>query len=137
MKKKHRERIAILSGVLAFLAAVALYAGDRNGGGGGSRGGGGRSSMGMSGSRQPMMIHMNHSASGGSFRAGQPSYGQIHWNHTTAVNPRSIGTVQRVQATRQLNTARVAGVRNANVVHHHAYQQGYVRQKLSKIGVKS
>ena len=84
-----------------------------------------------------MMIHMNHSASGGSFRAGQPSYGQIHWNHTTAVNPRSIGTVQRVQATRQLNTARVAGVRNANVVHHHAYQQGYVRQKLSKIGVKS
>src|ERR1700679_2624107 len=135
MKKKHRERIAILSGVLAFLAAVALYAGDRNGGGGGSRGGGGRSSMGMSGSRQPMMIHMNHSASGGSFRAGQPSYGQIHWNHTTA--QRSTVPAQRVQATRQLNTTHVAGVRNANVIHHHAYQQGYIRQKLSKIGVKS
>jgi len=134
MKRNNVKRTAILFGVLTFLTAVALYAGDRNNGGGGSRGGG-RSSMGMSGSRQPMMIHMNHTNSSGSFRTGQPSYGQIHWNHTTT--QRSAVSSQRVQATRQLNAARVAGVRNANVVHHHAYAQGYVRQKLSKIGVKS
>jgi len=136
MKKKYMGRIAILSGVAAFLAAVALYAADDHARGGG----GGRSSGNRGGSlsmRQPMMIHMNHSASGGSFRTGQPSYGQIHWNHTATVHRRSTVPVQHLQATRQLNAARVAGVRNANVVHHHAYEQGVVRQRLAKIGVKT
>ena len=135
------KRATILMGVLAFLTAVALYAaephsngGGSHGGGGGMRAGGSRSSVGM-GSRQPMTIHMNHTSSSGSFRQGQPSYGQIHWNHTT--NQRAVVPAQRVQATRQLTAPHVAGVRNANVVHHHAYAQGYVRQKLSKIGVKS
>jgi hypothetical protein len=114
------------------LTAVALYAGDKRGGGGG------RSSLGAGGSRQPMTIHMNHSSgSGGSFRSSQPSYGQIQWNHSTTARSKSSIPAQRVQATRQLNAAHVAGVRNANVVHHHAYAQGYVRQKLSNIGVKS
>ena len=138
------KRITILFGVLAFLTAVVLYAAEIRGanvnrGGGGIRSGGVRSSAGASRSfsaRQPMTIHMNHSSNMGSFRTGQPSYGQIQWNHTTA-NSRPMVPAQRVQATRQLNTTRATGVRNANVIHHHAYAQGYVRQKLSKIGVKS
>jgi hypothetical protein len=141
MKRNNMKRTTILMGVLAFLTAVALYAADDHGRSGGNGGGSGRQSMSHSSmsrpmsARQPMTIHMNHTSSSGSFRAGQPSYGQIHWNHTTS--QRSAVPAQRVQATRQFNTAHVAGVRNANVIHHHAYQQGYIRQKLSKIGVKS
>jgi hypothetical protein len=156
------KRTTVLLGAMAFLLGIGAYAADDHAGDGGNHGGGnpgsashvgaasrpmgsvGHASMGRTSHpapvRQPMVIRMNHSSGASHYQAGyQPSYGQAQWNRTTR-NPAS--SVQRssvrVQATRQLpTTARVAGVRVANVVHHKAYAQGYVRQKLAKIGVKS
>jgi hypothetical protein len=137
------KRITFLSLMLVLAVGVAVCAAEEHGGGGGSRGGGGgtaRQSAPMRRSaavRQPMVIRMNHSNNNGGLRAQKPSYGQIQWNRAKTTGPKAVVPAQRVQATRQLGVTHTAGVRSANVSHHHAYTQGYVRQKLSKIGVKS
>jgi hypothetical protein len=131
------KRITALLLMPVFLISAAVYA-ENNHVGGGSRGGGGSphmsaGSMRSAPARQPMVIHMNRSRPAGQ----QPSYGNVQWNHTAQTRARSAAPAQRVQATRQLNAKPVAGIRSANVVHHHAYTQGYVRKSLSKIGVKT
>jgi len=147
------KRMTALLLMSVFFIGVAVYAANDNlrGGGEGSRGGGGgairpasparqSSPMRMSQprqARQPMVIRMNHSGNSGGLRPQQPTYGKIQWNRTAPTRQKAAAPVQRVQATRQLSATHVAGVRAANVVHHHAYAQGYVRQKLSKIGVKT
>jgi len=133
------NRISSLLLILVSLISAAVYAEDNHNNGGGNRGGGGSSAhmssapMRSAPARQPMVIHMNRSRPVGQ----QPSYGNVQWNHTAQTRTRSAVPAQRVQATRQLNAKPVAGVRVANVVHHHAYTQGYVRKSLSKIGVKT
>jgi hypothetical protein len=82
---------------------------------------------------------MNHSTgSTGYHPAYQPSYGQVQ--RTQSVQP-ARHTFQKAaapaQAVRQPAAARAPGVREATAVHHHTFTQGYVRQKLSKIGVKT
>jgi hypothetical protein len=139
MKREIMKRTVVLFGALAFLIGATVHSAEEHEKGGGeSRGGGATAPMRASRPapvRQPMVIHMNRASN--PRPAQQPSYGHIQWSRTTRTHQKSAVSAQRVQATRQLTTARVAGVRSANVVHHHAYQQGYVRQKLAKIGVKS
>ncbi len=114
--------------------------------------------------RQPVVINMSSPSSGGHNRNfpsqqpvvqqpanRQPSYGQIHWPANNPTQQRapmpsrgqavlSNGNSNPIQANR-LNprpSARMfatPGHSAANVVHHHAYTQGYVRKKLQKIGV--
>lgn len=71
----------------------------------------------------------------------QPSYGQLHWN--TEVQSKPQPQIQNwTPATHQVSYTRpsVSSYTNSNIhaavaVHHHPYQQGYVRKKLQKIGV--
>ncbi len=115
-------------------------------------------------SRQPVVINMNHGTSGGhdrhfpaqepSYSAPkaqsqqaapqahfQPSYGQLHWNTTVQNKPQpqvQNWTPANHQAsfTRpNVSSYRAPGVQAAVAVHHHPYQEGYVRKKLQKIGV--
>jgi hypothetical protein len=146
------KRLMLLTLILAFSMGVAVYAAnDRGGGGGsfkdsnaaGSRGGGGMARSGgtvRSQARfsQPVRIQMNHtSPSTGYHQAYQPSYGQVQRTRTAPVVQHTFQKAAPVQAVRQANTAHAPVVREAVAVRHHAYTQGYVRQKLSKIGVKT
>ena len=140
------KRMTAFGLMSVFILGVSVCAAEDHGGGDNRGGGSGQSAEPSHSSamprasrparvRQPMVIHMNHSSGASNYHPGyQPSYGQSQWNRaaTTHTLP-----AQRVQATRQITTPRTAGTRMANVVHHHAYTQGYVRQKLAKIGVKS
>jgi hypothetical protein len=139
------KRITVLLCTLVFLAGAAAYAADDHDKGGG---GGGESFHASTArptvrvrtsrpaqARQPVVIHMNHSGNSGQYQPGrQPSYGQTQWTHTTQARQK---TAQPSSLFRQPAAARVPGVRSATAVHHHTYTQGYVRKKLSKIGVKS
>lgn len=145
------KRMTVLFLTTGLFLGAGLYAAENRGEGGNERsegGGSNRSSAPVrqprvrvsrpAQVRQPVVIHMNHSAGGSNYQpAKKPSYGQTQWSRTT--QPRA-GSVQkpaaRVQATRQLKTAPAKGERVANAVHHHAYTRGYVRKKLSNIGVK-
>jgi hypothetical protein len=133
--------------VFSCLVLACMGAGFRGGGGGGFRGGGGfHASAPM---WQPMIIHMNRPSSGGfnrnfpsqqASRSGggtyQPSYGQFHWN--TRSSSRRQAWVSPISSPRpHVSSYASPGVRAAVAVHHHAYTQGYVRQKLRKIGVKT
>jgi hypothetical protein len=156
------KRTIALLGVAAFFLSVAAYTAEDHGGGGNQGGGNshagggshvggavhsmgsaGHSSMGRVGhsapAHQPMVIRMNHSSGASNYHAGyQPSYGQTQWNRPVQNSAQPVQRpTTRVQATRQFQTPHVSGTRLANVVHHHAYAAGYVRQKLSKIGVKT
>src|SRR5665213_176548 len=106
--------------------------------------------------RQPVVINMNRGTSGGNNRnyppqqsqpAGyrQPSYGQLHWN-----NPQPQSRPQQAAAPAREGVAPATayqrpavqnyvqpGVQAAVAVHHHAYEPGYVRKKLQKIGVSA
>ena len=112
--------------------------------------------------RQPVVINMSHGSSGGQNRNfpsqqpqmnnrqpvnPQPSYGQLHWNNQAAARPplqtqtqanikegAVSGTVYQRPSVQNYSQT---GVRAAVAVHHHAYAQGYVRQKLQKMGVSS
>ncbi len=137
-------RITALILMLAFYLGASAYAGTERGG---ERGGGSNDSSApvrqrafhanrSAPARQPMVIHMNHANGTTHVNATrQPSYGSIQWNHSTQTHTKA--PAQRIQATKRLNTPRAAGIRAANVVHHQAYAQGVVRQRLAKIGVKS
>ncbi len=71
---------------------------------------------------------MNHYSGDNTYHpAYHPSYSQTQ----------RIQTAPKTHAVRPSSTAHVPGVRSATAVHHHAYKQGYVRKKLSKIGVKT
>jgi hypothetical protein len=77
----------------------------------------------------------------------QPSYGQLHWNNQTTAAPHRLAPAQTnakegvvsgsVYSRPSLQNYSQAGVKAAVAVHHHAYAQGYVRQKLQKMGVSS
>lgn len=136
--------------MMGFLVGAGLYAAEDRGGGGNERneGSGGASNRSSAPARQPMrasrpaqarqpvVIHMNHSAGGSHYQpAKKPSYGQTQWNRTSQTRA-AVKPAPRVQATRQLKTAPAKGVRLANAVHHQTYSQGYVRKQLSNIGVK-
>lgn len=89
--------------------------------------------------RQPVMIHMNGSHDKGSYQPGkQPSYGQTQWNHDPRTRQNSPSKpAQRAQPVQQPAKQNAPGTRAAVAVHHHPYTQGYVRKRLSKIGVKT
>jgi hypothetical protein len=106
---------------------------------------------------QPVVINVNHGSSGGHNRnypsqqaqkpAGQqqgaaPSYGKMQWTQSGRVkqsgqkaqqnNNPNPGKVSQLSAQSVVST-----VKTANVVHHHPYEQNYVRKKLQKLGVKT
>jgi hypothetical protein len=139
------KRITVLLWMSVFLTGAAAYAADDHDKGGS---GGGESFHASTArppararvsrpaqARQPVVIHMNHSNNGGQYQPGrQPSYGQTQWTRTTQTRQKS---AQPSSLFRQPAAVHVPGVRSATAVHHHAYTQGYVRKRLSKIGVKS
>jgi hypothetical protein len=121
----------LLTGMAACAAEnhVGDGSGDNRAGGGGGHSTGRSLSAASAGHSarpaQPIMIRMNHSNAAGNYRPGyQPSYSQTQRPHRTTASP---APAQQI----------APGVRLANAAHHHTYTPGYVRQKLSKIGVKT
>ncbi len=109
---------------------------------------------------QPVVINMGSGTSGGHNRHfpsqqsqtnrppanRQPSYGQLHWNNPTDNRPSPSaappvtgeGVISASQSPRpRVQVYSRPGVKAAVAVHHHPYTQGYVRQKLQKLGVQS
>lgn len=107
----------------------------------------------MTTARQPVIININRPSVGRNNQAfhpvqqsvvRQPSYGRVQWQANPQVRPPAVRQPARVvqptiQFKGQLNTNHVSepAFKAANVVHHHPYEQGYVRKKLQKIGVKA
>ena len=90
--------------------------------------------------RQPVRIQMNHPSGTSAYRPGyQPSYsGQTQRIQPSQTSQHAFQkAAPQAQAVRQTSAVHVPGVRSATAVRHHAYTQGYVRKKLTKIGVKS
>jgi hypothetical protein len=137
---------------LACAAGASLWAlptdhdaGGGHGGGGGSRPAPAPRPSGGGQPHAPLTINMGHQSSGGHnrnypsqyrgpARAASPSWGQVYRG------PQGAPAAAKPQApvARSLASgAPVAGPRPANAVHHHAYAEGYIRQKLQKLGVKS
>jgi hypothetical protein len=71
----------------------------------------------------------------------QPSYGQLHWTAPAQTRaPQQVQPWTPAQHPASYNRPSVGsyktpGTHAAVAVHHHPYQQGYVRKKLQKIGV--
>ncbi len=147
------KRITALTLILASSIAMAVYA-ERGGGGGNGGGsfnagsGGGVRTRGTASfhASAPARIQMNHSTgSTGYHSAYQPSYGQV--TRTRNVAPakhtfqKAAVPAQPVQHTFNRAAspagAHAPAAREATAVRHHAYSPGYVRQKLTKIGVKT
>jgi hypothetical protein len=83
-------------------------------------------------------------------RAVQPSWGRVERTGPSPAAAKAFAQPKGVEPARVLERAgvpaapgktgaeyRSAELRPAAVVHHHAYAQGYVRQKLQKLGVKT
>ena len=128
--------------------------GQATGGGGHAQGGGSRaasrSAAGPPQAHAPLTINMGHQSSGGHnrnfpsqgpSRSGAPSWGQVYRPAPPVRQPVHGAQPNGSPAARaaQIQGAAPApsGPRPANAVHHHAYTQGYIRQKLQKVGVKS
>jgi hypothetical protein len=142
---------------LACAAGSALWAlpdqgGVGRSGGGRAVGGGGvvRPSGGGFQQHAPLTINMGHSSSGGHNRnypsqyqglprAGvSPSWGQVYRPAPQGRRPGGKAPSAAASALRAVPApGAVAGQRTANAVHHHAYTQGYIRQRLQKMGVKA
>ena len=145
------KQITALFWVSVFFLSVAVCTAEDRGGGGGNGGDGSLRSTAPprhvpkvrvsrpAPARQPVVIRMNSSSKRSNVQTGQkPSYGQTQWNRSAQPRQQAVQkTVQKAPAVRQPSTAQAPGVRSATVVHHHTYTQGYVRTKLSKIGVKT
>lgn len=146
--------------LFAFLLVLALVspltARQGGGGGGGASWGGseGASRSTWGATHPPMVIKLGKGASGGHNRnfpiqqptqwkeSQPPSYGKVHG--PSAGQPPSqqpAGTFEQsfhpVGQRASVKTLTDMGIRAANVIHHHPYSPGYVRQKLQNIGVKT
>jgi hypothetical protein len=103
--------------------------------------------------RQPVVINLNRPSAGRNNQAFHPvqqkvtrppSYGQVQWQAKPQTRPQAVqqpvrmnqGTVQLRQRPAANQVAEPA-FKAANVIHHHPYEQGYVRKKLQTIGVKT
>jgi len=112
---------------------------------------------GDAGGRQPLIINMGHSSSGGhgaNYPKGQPASAapaRPSWGRQGGGSPsawRASGQGQgqgrqgqahagQSQLRHGLNAWAPQGSHAAAVVHHHPYATGYVRRKLQKLGVAS
>jgi hypothetical protein len=155
----HWKQTFALALACAAAASLAALPPDHGGGGGGghaSGGGGGRApsrpSGGASQPHAPLTINMGHQSSGGHNRnypsqsqarpgAGSPpSWGQVYRPGPAMRQPlRQLAPTgsPSLRAAQIQGAAGTAGPRPANAVHHHAYTQGYIRQRLQKAGVKA
>jgi hypothetical protein len=148
------KRITVLTLILAFSLAMAVYA-DRDSGGSLNRAPARSSSPARVSrpaqvqARQPVRIQMNRSSATTGYHPGyKPNYGQVQRTQAQSVQHSFQRAAPQAQANRQPNApqaqafhqpgvARAPGVREATAVRHHAYTPGYVRKKLSNIGVKT
>jgi hypothetical protein len=81
---------------------------------------------------------MSHSTGSTGYHPGyKPSYGQVQRSQAQPVQHTFQRAAPQAQAARPVAAARAPGVREAAAVRHHAYTPGYVRKKLSNIGVKT
>jgi hypothetical protein len=110
---------------------------------------------------QPVVINVNRPSSGGHGKnypsqqsasqqtSGAPSYGKLQWTQKGQVkqagqkkssanyNPSALrtgGTMTKQSVSMSVNNTQM---KTASVIHHHPYEQNYVRKKLQKLGVKS
>jgi hypothetical protein len=151
------RKIAVLCLSLILLPGWNAWSQGRSEKGSKGRSGGGQRAA----ARAPVVINMNHGSSGGhnhNFPSQQPSYGHISQSHSPSYSPigglnpspvrsreekPSNGAIRsegNEPASKTFNQPRQEqnfqqAQRPAVVVHHHAYSQGYVRQKLQKLGV--
>ncbi len=89
--------------------------------------------------RQPVTIKMSRpSPNAQNHPSQQPSYGRIQPNRRAQQPPAAVqAPAFQTQALRRQGNVPTPKARSAKAVHHHVYTQGYVRKKLSKIGVKT
>ena len=142
---------------LALCSVTALtaqaYEQENHGGGGGA----GPQRSAAPAAHQPMVINMGRPSSGGhngnfpsqrgagGYAPSRPSWGQVY----RPARPSGGQSQSRAQfqagvqgrswrpAQGQLSGYAASGLNASSVVHHHPFTQGYVRQRLQKLGVKT
>jgi hypothetical protein len=148
------KRPLILS--LMLLATAVPLTAKEGGVGGAAVGSGGGEASGRNNwgkGRPPVIINMSRGSSGGHnlnfpnerpsrLEGRSPSYGRVHWPPPAQTGPAgeegAFNPYLRPVVTRaRLKTFTDMGIRAANVIHHHPYTPGYVRQKLAVLGVKT